>query len=125
MENNQSYYISKGKKCIIDENQNISDLSSKSITKIKLNNGIIYLICAVNQIKELVLPDQLKKLCCTYNQIKELKLNKNLEILICHDNQINELYLNEKLERLLCDMNVKLYNIPKNCEIHYYRTVIR
>lgn len=110
MKNKQGYFIINNKKHIIDENQTEMQFDPfppyyhyhQQITELKLNNKI-------------------KSLSCTSNKIKKLILPNSLEFLRCYNNKIKELQLNSNLRYLACDMGVKLHNIPKNCEIHYYR----
>lgn len=101
------YYISNGEKHNLSNHEfrnydGIYILINKNITEIKTNTNTRYLSCGSNQINNIKLNDGLCHLLCRYNQIKEL-------------------YLPSTLIYLECDIGVKLYNKPKDCDVHLYR----
>lgn len=92
------YYISEGKKYTYNH---------------LIRRDLIYYINNIHEHNSLFLFD--------YYNITKLILNNKVQYVVCTENKITELYLPKSIKHLRCDMGVKLYNIPKNCEIHFSR----
>jgi len=92
--------------------------TNNNIKQLIINNNLITLNCARNRITEFIPTRNLINLNCSYNKLSTLKLSNNLIEVHCQSNELNTFQLNKKLLILDCNNNkIKKLNLNRKLKI--------
>jgi len=112
---NEGYYIKPNGEKVYFDPESTTYLDGIPMTKLVVPDGVIFLSCEFNGLKELILPEGILSVSCNNNNLTQLILPDSVEYAWCDNNQLTELIVPNNIFFLTCYHNkIKNVKLPTN-----------